>query len=80
MSYHLKEIPKGVLGEFSKIKEEFEELEDAFLQDDKILQICEMCDLLGSIESYIAKFNLTLEDLIKMKDKTKSAFQNGHRK
>ena len=29
MSYHLKEIPKGVLGEFSKIHEEIEELESS---------------------------------------------------
>jgi len=40
MSYHTREIEKGVLGEFSKIREEFEELEDAVLQGDSILTLC----------------------------------------
>jgi hypothetical protein len=29
MGYHKTKIEKGILGEFSKIKEEFQELEDA---------------------------------------------------
>jgi hypothetical protein len=35
MSYHLVEIPKGEIGEFSKIKEEFLEFEDAHNQKNK---------------------------------------------
>ena len=35
MGYHLRKIEKGTLGEFSKIKEEFEELEDANKQSNK---------------------------------------------
>ena len=42
MGYHTKEIDKGVLGEFSKIREEWEELEDAHNQRDSILTLCEL--------------------------------------
>jgi len=80
MGYHTREIEKGVLGEFSKIKEEFEELEDGVNQDVKPLIICELSDLIGAIEEYAKKFNLTLEDLIKFSDMTKSAFKEGKRK
>ena len=50
MGYHKKEIKKGTLGKFSKIREEFEELEDAHNQDVKILIFCELTDLIGAIE------------------------------
>lgn len=78
--YHTKMISKGVLGEFSKIKEEFQELEDAILQDNKPLIICEISDLIGAIEEYCKKFNLTLEDMIKFSNLTKKAFKDGTRK
>jgi phosphoribosyl-ATP pyrophosphohydrolase len=80
MGYHTREIKKGQLGEFSKIREEIEELLDAHQQNIKMLELCELCDLLGAIEAYVAKNNLTLNDLIQMKELTKSAFQEGHRK
>jgi hypothetical protein len=80
MGYHSKKISKGRVGDFSKIKEEFEELEDAFNQGDKVLQICEITDLIGAIEIYTLKeFNLGLEDLKKFSDKTQSAFKEGMR-
>ena len=80
MGYHKKEIEKGVLGEFSKIQEEIDELSDAIEQDDKIMQICELSDLIGAIESFsLNKFNLSLEDLIKFSNKTKEAFKEGRR-
>lgn len=79
MGYHKNKIDKGVLGEFSKIKEEFQELEDAFEQENKVLQICELSDLIGAIEFYAKSFNLTLEDLIKMKESNKNAFLDGSR-
>lgn len=80
MGYHKYTIPKGELGEFSKIIEEFEELEDAVDQKVKVLIICELCDLIGAIEAFSTKhFNLTLEDLMKMKDLTKKAFEEGKR-
>jgi len=80
MSYHVNKIPKGKLGEFSKIEEEFLELKDANEQNHNILQICELADLVGAIEEYAKKFNLTLDDVIKMKQSTKEAFENGDRK
>ena len=80
MGYHKNEITKGVVGEFSKIQEEFDELKDGFEQDDKVLQICELTDLVGAIEEYsMSKFNLSIEDLLKFSDKTKSAFKENKR-
>lgn len=80
MGYHKKEIRKGILGEFSKIQEEFEELTDAVEQKDKVLQICELTDLIGAIEIFSEmKFGLSLDDLKKFSDKTKSAFKEKKR-
>lgn len=80
MAYHKKEIPKGKLGCFSKIKEEFLELEDAVEQQDLILQLCELSDLIGAIEAFIEPKGIFLEDLKKFSDKTKLAFREGKRK
>ena len=77
MGYHTTKIKKGKKGDFSKI---VEELKDAYAQDNIVLQICEFCDILGAIELYLTKHNIKLNDLIKMKDLTKSAFQDGTRK
>lgn len=81
MGYHKVNIEKGVLGEYSKIIEEINELEDAASQNAKVLVICELCDLIGAIEAFAEKqFNLTLDDLIKMKEMTKESFMEGKRK
>lgn len=79
MGYHKKSIPKGERFKFSKIKEEFLELEDAVEQNDHILQLCELSDLIGAIEDYISVRGLGIEDLKKFSDKTKEAFQEGKR-
>jgi hypothetical protein len=79
MGYHTKKIPKGVYGEFSKIKEEFHELEDAIEQDAKVLVICEASDLIGAINGYIQRYNLDIYDLIKMSQQTSEAFKEGTR-
>ena len=79
MGYHTKEIQKGEFGKFSKIKEEFEELEDAYTQLDSILIICELSDLYGAIEEYIKIWNLDMISLKNFSDKTKSAFKEGKR-
>jgi hypothetical protein len=79
MGYHLKNIKKGRLGEFSKIQEEMEELSDAVDQNIPPLIICELCDMVGAIELYAKKWNLSLDDLVKMKNLTKSAFEEGKR-
>lgn len=77
--YHLKEIEKGTIGEFSKIREEFEELSDGVEQENKVLIICELTDMIGAIEEYAKKFGLTLDDLKKFSDLTKKAFKEGKR-
>lgn len=80
MGYHVNEIEKGVLGEFSKIKEEFLELEDGFKQNCKVLMICELTDLIGAIEEFSTKhFNLNITDLRQFSDLTKKAFKEGDR-
>lgn len=80
MGYHIRDIPKGKLGELSKIFEEYSEFYDATIQKAKVLEICELCDLLGAIEAYTtSKYNLTIEDLKQMADLTKKAFLEGSR-
>lgn len=80
MGYHIKEIERGEFGKFSKIKEEFIEAEDAFEQGNKIMLLVELADLIGAIEGYCDNHNITLKDLIKMKEATKRAFTDGTRK
>ena len=78
--YHVREIPKGILGEFSKIVEEYTELLDAHEQNSNVLEICELTDLIGAIKYYVRnKFNLSLDDLIKFSKQTENAFRNGKR-
>ena len=79
MGYHKIKIKKGELGKFSKIKEEFLEAEDAHEQDNKVMLLLELSDLLGAIEKYASTYNISLDDLIKMKNATESAFQDGTR-
>jgi len=80
MAYHTREIQKGTYGHFSKIREEFEELEDAHCQEAKILTLCELADLYGAIEGYVErKFGMTMEDVKAMSDMTKEAFRRGER-
>ena len=81
MGYHRNKISKGKFGEFSKVKEEFQEFEDAVEQNDIILQMCELSDIVGAIEGYaIQHLGITIENIIKFKDKTKKAFIEGNRK
>lgn len=79
MGYHKRQIPKGEVGEFSKIEEEYWELKDAVEQENKVLQICELTDLIGAIEEYADRHNFTLQDLKDFSDLTKQAFKEGIR-
>lgn len=79
MGYHKTQIEKGTIGEFSKVEEEFNEFKDAHLYGNKPLEICEMADLIGAIEEYAKKFNITLVDLISFSQMTKEAFKEGKR-
>jgi hypothetical protein len=81
MGYHKTEIEKGVYGHFSKIKEEFQELQDAIDQKDKILTLVELSDLIGAIEGFVEfELKLSLNDLVKFKELTKQSFISGNRK
>lgn len=78
--YHIKAIGKGVLGERSKITEEYNEWQDSCEQGCKVMELVELSDLLGAIESYTKNhYNISLDDLIKMKSITQRAFINGRR-
>ena len=80
MGYHTYKIQKGELGEFSKIVEEFQELEDAHLQGCKILELVELSDLLGAIDIYLQnKYNLSWKDISHMASLTRKAFESGDR-
>ena len=57
MGYHLEKIPKGILGEFSKIEEELSEYRDAKEQDSKIMMAVELADLYGAIRAYKSTHN-----------------------
>ena len=80
MGYHQVDIQKGVLGEFSKITEEYNEAFDGWMQGNDILILCELSDMIGAIEEYINRYNLTIENLKEFSDLTKSAFKDGKRK
>jgi hypothetical protein len=81
MGYHLKEIQRGVIGERTKIIEEFDEWLDACDQNSAIMELVELSDMMGAINAYISKYyNLTLADLIKMSTITARAFEDGTRK
>lgn len=78
--YHLREIKRGVFGEASKITEEHEEFLESLEQKNPLMALMELSDLIGAVEAYVKKHhNLTLDDLLTMKDATKRAFTNGSR-
>ena len=80
MGYHKREIPRGTWKEFSKIVEEFVELQDAHEQGVKIMELCELADLYGAIEGYVEdKFGLTMDDIAAMNERTSAAFKSGTR-
>lgn len=79
--YHERQIPRGVFGELSKIKEEVEEIEDAVEQGCVIMELVELSDLYGAIEGYLAAHHptTTMEDLKRMAHITGRAFRDGDR-
>lgn len=81
MGYHIKKIKKGNLGAVSKITEEYEEFIDAYTQWNPVMELIELSDLLGAIESYtVKKYNIDLDRLMVMTRATQSAFKDGERK
>lgn len=81
MSYHLAEIERGVFGEPSKIREEFEEFMDARVQGCRIMELVELSDMIGAIEGYLENEHpdTTLYDLVLMSRITQRAFKSGAR-
>lgn len=80
MGYHKNIIPEGKFGEFSKIKEEFLEAEDAFENNNPIMLLQELSDLIGAIEGFAKNYNISLNELIIMKNITEKVFLDGTRK
>lgn len=79
--YHLVDIPKGEVGEPSKILEEAYEIIDAHKQGIKIMTQVEMSDLFGALDRYREKYHndLTMQDLEDMYRVTRRAFESGQR-
>lgn len=81
VGYHKAPIKKGTLGFISKIQEEVDELQDASSQGAKLMILQELSDVYGAMEAYLRnKFpGFTMEDIKKMSDITKRAFESGER-
>ena len=80
--YHLTDIPRGVIGYPSKIREELLEFEDSLKQSNPLMALQELSDLIGAIESYVTKHysgKILFEDILSMKQVTRRAFENGQR-
>lgn len=79
--YHLVAIPRGQLGELSKIREELDELEDAMAQGSRVMAAVELSDLMGAVEAFMVRHlpGLTIQDLLTFSAITKRAFENGRR-
>jgi len=82
MGYHSVPIPKGIVGEISKIEEELAELKDAMNQKNRIMALVELADLFGAISLYLEKEfpSFDMQDLFVMSQATISAFREGTRK
>ena len=80
--YHKADIVKGEIGEISKIQEELDELKDAVEQGARIMQLCELSDIVGAIQEYVGKHHsgTSMKDLFDMAKLTKKAFAEGVRK
>lgn len=79
--YHLKPIPKGVVGEPTKIVEEMAEFLDALKQDNPVMALVELSDQIAAIGQWLARHHpsITVADLATMGEATVRAFENGHR-
>lgn len=79
--YHVADIPKGELGDPSKIQEEFMEFLDAIDQDCKVMALVELSDMIGAIAAFLTKYfpGMSIEDLVKMSQITARAFRAGER-
>lgn len=79
--YHLRHIPKGELGELSKVYEEILEALDADAQGASVMTLVELSDLLGALKAFLAKHHpsIGLSDLDAFSSITERAFTSGRR-
>lgn len=79
--YHLVAIPRGELGELSKIQEELDELRDAMAQGSRVMAAVELSDMMGAIQAFIDRHlpGTTIQDLLTFSAITQRAFINGRR-
>jgi hypothetical protein len=63
--WHKREIPKGELGELSKIEEELEEAKDAEERGQTLMLMFELSDIIGACGLVAQKYGMTLKDLVK---------------
>jgi hypothetical protein len=77
--YHIADIPRGHFGEPSKIMEEAFEFQDAILQGNPVMALCELSDLVGAIKGYLAAKHpsITLNHLLKMTEATARVHEAG---
>jgi|GEM_PF-3464058 len=82
MGYHIEKIPKGILGELSKVEEEVAELADAFQQGNRLMALQELSDIYGAVEHVLSRRfpGFRMHDLAVMAEATHSAFCDGTRK
>ncbi len=68
MGYHVRNIPRGQFGEYSKIVEEVAEFEDAIDQGCKVMALMELSDVVGAIQGYLDMHfpGTTIDDLCLM--------------
>lgn len=76
--YHSKFIQKGEYGEFSKIEEEYKELEDIWNNtQNRVLTACELSDLYGAMEAFAEKtLNIPMNEIVKMSNLTKDVYDS----
>lgn len=78
MNWHKAKIEKGTYGEYTKIKEEFEEFTDALVQKDTVMALIELSDLIGAIKGYAEqKYQMTLAELLRFNKKV-ATFKKEH--
>lgn len=77
--YHIMPIPRGIYGKANKVEEEYLEFLDAHNQQNRLMALIELSDLIGAIEGYAEANGSSLNDLLKMLEATKRAFNDGTR-
>ena len=62
--WHTYDIPKGELGQLSKIKEELDEAYDAETQGQTLMLMFELSDIIGACGLVAQRYGMSLDDLV----------------